>query len=48
MIISQKEQKIISILIEKGRFQLSAVHEEMAKRGEDVSLVAVKKECFLT
>lgn len=43
MIISQKEQKINSILIEKGRLQSSSVHEEMVKRGEDISLVTVKR-----
>lgn len=43
MDISSREQKIIAIILEKGLFQSSQVHEEMVKRGEDVSLVTVKR-----
>jgi fido (protein-threonine AMPylation protein) len=43
MIISSREQKIIDILLEQGSFQSSEIHELLAKRGEDVSLVTVKR-----
>lgn len=43
MDISSREQKIIAIILKKGLLQSSQVHEEMTKRGEDVSLVTVKR-----
>lgn len=41
--ISQKQQKIISIILEKGVVQSSEVYAEMVKIGEDVSHVTVKR-----
>lgn len=43
MNISSREQKIIAIILEKGPLQSSQVREEVVKRGEDVSLVTVKR-----
>lgn len=43
MNISSREQKIIEILIEQDSLQSSEIHTLLAKRGEDVSLVTVKR-----
>jgi fido (protein-threonine AMPylation protein) len=43
MDISPREQKIITILLEQESLQSSNIHELLAKRGEDVSLVTVKR-----
>ncbi|MDP2665521.1 MAG: Fic family protein [bacterium] len=43
MTISSREQKIITILLEQGSLQSSSIHEMLAKRGEDISLVTVKR-----
>jgi Fic family protein len=43
MNISSREQKIIDILLERESLQSSDIHEMLAKRGEDVSLVTVKR-----
>lgn len=42
-ILSQKQQKIITILLEKGTLQSSDMYSEMVKLGEDISLVTVKR-----
>lgn len=44
MDISIRQQKIILLLIEKGVLQSSAVYDELVKRGEDVSLITIKRE----
>ena len=41
--MSPNEQKILSIILEKGVIQSSALYAEMVKLGEDVSLVTVKR-----
>ena len=41
--ISQNQQKIISIILEKGLSQSSDIHTEMVKMGEDISLVTIKR-----
>lgn len=41
--ISQKQQNILKIILEIGTMQSSAVHEEILKRGDDLSLVSVKR-----
>jgi fido (protein-threonine AMPylation protein)/predicted transcriptional regulator len=41
--ITQKQQKIILIILEKGTSQSSLLHTEMIKLGEDISLVTVKR-----
>lgn len=41
--LNQKNQKIIKILLEKGKLQSSDVYREVHKRGEDVALVTVKR-----
>ncbi len=41
--ITKKQQKIIEILLEKGILQSSAVYEEFVARGEESSLVTVKR-----
>jgi prophage maintenance system killer protein len=43
MKLNQKQQNILAIILEKGRLQSSEVHEELTKRGEDISLVSVKR-----
>lgn len=43
MNISSREQKIIDILLEQDSLQSSDIHEMLAKREEDVSLVTVKR-----
>lgn len=43
MKFSPKQQKIIFLLIQKGVLQSSAIHAEMLKSGEDISLVTVKR-----
>ena len=43
MDISPRQQKIIAIFLEKGPLQSSQVREEAAKKGEDVSLVTMKR-----
>lgn len=43
MNISSREQKIISILLERGSLTSSEVHGEIVKRGEEISLVTVKR-----
>lgn len=40
---TQKQQKIIAIILEKGAMQSSAVHGVMLKMGEGVSLVTIKR-----
>jgi len=41
--ISQKQQNILEIILEKGTMQSSAIHEEILSRGDDTSLVSVKR-----
>lgn len=41
--ISQKQQKIITIILEKGASQSSSIHKELIKAGEDISLVTIKR-----
>lgn len=41
--IPQKQQNILEIILEKGQAQSSAMHEEMIKRGNNLSLVSVKR-----
>jgi Fic family protein len=41
--ISQKQQNILEIILKNGVMQSSALHEEISKRGEDISLVSVKR-----
>jgi len=41
--LSQKQQKIIAIIIEKRTMQSSDVYSEMVKLGDDISLVTVKR-----
>jgi len=41
--LSQKQQKIVSIILEKGVMQSSAIHKEMLKNKEDIALVTVKR-----
>ncbi len=41
--ISPKQQNILQIILEKGSMQSSAIHEEILKRGDDLSLVSVKR-----
>ncbi|MDP3725509.1 MAG: hypothetical protein Q8R20_03520 [Nanoarchaeota archaeon] len=40
--LSQKNQKIIGIFLEKGTMQSSGVHAEMTKLKEKTSLVTIK------
>ncbi|MFA5249319.1 MAG: Fic family protein [Candidatus Paceibacterota bacterium] len=41
--LSQKQQKIIAIILEKGSLQSSAIHAEVVKAGDSISLVTVKR-----
>lgn len=41
--LSPKQQKIIAILLERGAMQSSGARAEMVKRGNDVSLVTIKR-----
>jgi len=41
--LSQKQQKIITIILGKGSMPSSGIHSEMVKLGEDISLVTVKR-----
>lgn len=41
--ISQKQQNILSILLEKGTLSSSQIHAEAEKRGDDASLVTMKR-----
>lgn len=41
--LTQKHQKIINIFLQKGRMRSSDVHTELLGRGENVSLVSVKR-----
>lgn len=41
--IPQKYQKIIAIIIEKGLIQSSEIHNELTRKGEEISLVTVKR-----
>lgn len=41
--ISQKQQNILDIILENGQAQSSAIHKEMISRGNDLSLVSVKR-----
>lgn len=41
--IDKKEMKIVEVFLEQGELQSSAVHEKLLKKGEDVSLVTVKR-----
>lgn len=41
--ISQKQQNIIAIFLEKGDLSSSAVHAELTKKETDISLVTVKR-----
>ncbi|MDO8663682.1 MAG: Fic family protein [Candidatus Wildermuthbacteria bacterium] len=41
--LSQKQQKIISIIFERGVMQSSGIYSEMVKLGEDISLVTIKR-----
>jgi fido (protein-threonine AMPylation protein) len=42
--ITQKQQKILAVLIKGGSFASSQINEEVLKNGEDVSLVTIKRE----
>lgn len=44
MRFSSRQQKIIFLLIENGTAQSSFIHAEIAKRGENVSLITIKRE----
>ncbi|MCG2688208.1 hypothetical protein L6250_01045, partial [Candidatus Parcubacteria bacterium] len=41
--LSQKQQKIINIILKKGTMQSSGIYSEMLKSGEDISLVTIKR-----
>jgi len=41
--LSQKQQKIIAIILGKGAMQSSDIYSEMVKSGEDISLVTIKR-----
>lgn len=41
--ISQKQQKIIAIILEKRASQSSGIYKELIKAGEDISLVTIKR-----
>ncbi len=41
--LSQKQQKIIAIILEKGAMPSSGIYSEMVKLGEGISLVTVKR-----
>lgn len=41
--ISQKQQNILEIILGNGQLQSSDVHKEIIKRGNDLSLVSVKR-----
>lgn len=43
IIINQKQQKIITILLTNGAMQSSAVYAELVKMGDDTSLVTIKR-----
>jgi len=43
MKLSQKQQKIVSIILKNGSMQSSAVYEELIRLREDISLVTVKR-----
>jgi hypothetical protein len=43
MILNEKQQNIIRVILEKGVLQSSAVHQELLKNGEEISLVSVKR-----
>jgi Fic family protein len=42
--ITQNQENILAIFLEKGSRSSSVVHEELVKQGHDVSLVTVKRE----
>ena len=42
-LLSQKQQKIIAILLEKGVMQSSDMYSQMIKLGESISLVTIKR-----
>lgn len=41
--LNPRQQKIATILLEKGKMQSSSIYEELIKSGENVSLVTVKR-----
>ena len=41
--ISQKQQNILEIILKYGAVRSSIIHEEISKRGDDLSLVSVKR-----
>src|SRR3989338_2424846 len=41
--LSQRQQKIIAILLEKGAMQSSDMYSQMARPGESISLVTIKR-----
>ncbi|MDO8513043.1 MAG: Fic family protein [bacterium] len=41
--ITQKQQNILEIILKSGTMQSSAIHEEILIRGDDLSLVSVKR-----
>jgi hypothetical protein len=41
--LSQKEQKIIAIILNKGVMPSSGIYSEMIRSGEDISLVTIKR-----
>lgn len=43
IVLSQKQQKIIAIILEKGALQSSDIYSTMITLGEDISLVTVKR-----
>ena len=41
--LSQKQQKIIAIILEKGAMRSSDIYSEIVSQGEDISLVTIKR-----
>ncbi len=41
--LSQKQQKIIAIILEKGAMQSSDIYSEMVRLEEDISLITIKR-----
>ena len=41
--LSQKQQKIIAIILEKGAMHSSDIYSEMVRLGEDISLITIKR-----
>ncbi len=43
MILSEKQKKVLLVILENGPMSSSAVHEKIAEAGEKISLVTVKR-----